>query len=264
MAGASPSGPDTGPRDRDPPPTWDGLKPEATLKRYLKELDLWEAVTEIPKVKRAVKVYQALTGTAKEAVETLGVAELTADDGVKQVRKLLQEAFAPYQETALPRAMETALFGQPRGHRESTPDFMVRFSQAQAQLKDQGVDLPPKAQGYLLYKQANLSQELESRLLTWLAGDFSKDTVANLRRLDRVVTDSPKKGTTFYEEDPDGEDPEANADDYDIQDDETGFEDYLSRHSTRARTRRASPKARAAALSAEAKARESLLSEAPT
>ena len=211
-----------------------------------------------------MKVYQALTGTAKEAVETLGVAELTADDGVKQVRKLLQEAFAPYQETALPRAMETALFGQPRGHRESIPDFMVRFSQAQAQLKDQGVDLPPKAQGYLLYKQANLSQELESRLLTWLAGDFSKDTVANLRRLDRVVTDSPKKGTTFYEEDPDGEDPEANADDYDIQDDETGFEDYLSRHSTRARTRRASPKARAAALSAEAKARESLLSEAPT
>ena len=98
------------------PPMWDGLRPESTLKRYLKELDLWEAVTEIPKAKGAVKVYQALSGTVKEAVESLSVAELTSEDGVKQIRKLLQDAFSPYQETASPRAMETTIFGQPRVH----------------------------------------------------------------------------------------------------------------------------------------------------
>ncbi|CAE7947841.1 C15C7.7 [Symbiodinium sp. KB8] len=69
------------------PPMWDGLRPESTLKRYLKELDLWEAVTEIPKAKGAVKVYQALSGTVKEAVESLSVAELTSEDGVKQIRR---------------------------------------------------------------------------------------------------------------------------------------------------------------------------------
>ena len=227
MAGAGPSGSEQGPRDRDPPPSWDGSKPEASLRRYLKELDLWEAVTEIPKAKRAVKIYQALTGAAREAIESLTVDQLTAEDGAKQVRKLLVEAFSPYQETALPRAMETAIFGQPRGHREPLPDFMVRFAQAQSQLKDQGVDLPPKAQGYLLYKQANLSQELESRLLTWLGGDFSKDTVvANLRRLDRVMTESPKKGAAFFEGD--HNDEEAEAEDYDIAEDEPVFEDFLA------------------------------------
>ena len=57
---------------------------------------------------------QALSGPAKEAVQSLSVGDLVADDGLKKVIKVLKEAFAPYQETALPRARESAFFGAAR------------------------------------------------------------------------------------------------------------------------------------------------------
>ena len=64
-------------------------------------------------------------------------------------------------------------------------------------LKAEGVDLPTKASGYLLYRQANLDKESEAELTTRLQGDFSLDAVLlNLRKLDRVAVES-KRGTFF-------------------------------------------------------------------
>ena len=188
-------------KDRDPPPAWGGERPESSLKPYLKDLQLWEAVTDVPANKRGPKLVQVLTGAAREAVRHLEVETLTKEDGLKQVVKALVDAFQPYQETALPRAMEAALYGPNCAHREPISDFLVRFTQSQRALRDEGVELPSKAQGYLLYRQANLDKDLEARLLTWLAGDYSLDAVtANLRRLDRAMNEGHKRGTTFYED----------------------------------------------------------------
>ena len=102
-------------------------------------------------------------------------------------------------ETALPKAMEQALYGQPRSAKESIAEFLVRFERSQALLKEEGVELPTKAVGYLLVKQANLDSELEGRLITWLAGDYSRDTVtANLRRLERVTAESSSKRSSYW------------------------------------------------------------------
>ena len=66
-------------------------------------------------------------------------------------------------------------------------------------LKSEGVNLPVKASGYLLYRQVNLDKESDAKLTTWLQGDYSLDTVlSNLRRLDRVTTEG-KKGVFFEE-----------------------------------------------------------------
>ena len=150
-------------------------------------------MTDLPKAKRGVKLVQALSGPAKEAVQSLTVSDLIAEDGLKKVTKALKDAFAPYQETALPRAMESAIFGAARSHKESLPEYIVRFQQAQATLRSEGVDLPNKAAGYLLYRQANLDRDSEAKLTTWLQGDFSLDAVLlNLRKLDRVSAESLK------------------------------------------------------------------------
>ncbi|CAE7342212.1 unnamed protein product, partial [Symbiodinium microadriaticum] len=117
------------------------------------------------------------------------------DDGLKQVTKALVDAFQPCQETALPRAMETALFGPFRSSRETKPEFLVRFTQSQRTLRDEGVELRSKAQGYLLYRQANLDRDLDARLLIWLAGDYSLDR--NLRRLDGAMSEGC---ATFFED----------------------------------------------------------------
>ena len=155
-------------RDRDPPPGWNGERPDTSWKPFLRDVELWEAVTDLPKAKRGVKLVQALSGPAKEAVQSLTVSDLIAEDGLKKVTKALKDAFAPYQETALPRAMESAIFGAARSHKESLPEYIVRFQQAQATLRSEGVDLPNKAAGYLLYRQANLDRDSEAKLTTWL------------------------------------------------------------------------------------------------
>ena len=134
-------------RDRNPPPSWNGERPETTWKVFLRDLELWEAVTDLPKAKRGVKLVQALSGAAKEAVQSIAVSDLIEEDGLKKVTRVLNDAFAPYQETALPRAMEAAIYGAARSHKENIPEYIVRFNQAQSALKSEGVDLPVKASG---------------------------------------------------------------------------------------------------------------------
>lgn len=126
-------------RDRDPPPSWNGEKPESTLKPYLRDLQLWEAISDLPLTKRGPKLVQALSGPAREAARRLEIAELTKEDGVKPVTKALNDAFQPYQETALPRALESALYGQARAHKETIPEYILRFNVAQQVLKDEGI-----------------------------------------------------------------------------------------------------------------------------
>ena len=129
--------------------------------------------------------------------------EIKSVDGFANVLKKLKEPFEPYVETALPRAMENAFYGAPRGHKESISEFLIRFQRAQAVLKDEGITLPVKAAGYLLFRQANLDGELEARLVTWLGGDYSLDTViTNLRRLERVHADGGKRTFLVEEEEP--------------------------------------------------------------
>ena len=38
-----------GPRDRDPPPAYDGVEPESTFKNFEKSVRLWCYETDIPK-----------------------------------------------------------------------------------------------------------------------------------------------------------------------------------------------------------------------
>ena len=181
-------------RDKDPPPAYSGESPQTTFKGYLRDLELWQAATDVPEEKQGLKLVQVLTGSAKAAVDGLAVKDIKGSGGYQAVLNKLKEAFEPYVETALPRAMETALFGPPRSHKETLAEYIIRFERAQNMLKEEGVTLPTKAVGYLLHRQANLDAELDGRLTTWIAGDYSKDNVlAKLRRLERVHQDGGKK-----------------------------------------------------------------------
>ncbi|CAE7806642.1 GIP, partial [Symbiodinium necroappetens] len=218
-------------RDRDPPPSYAGENPQSTFRPFLPDLELWQASTDIPVEKQGVKLVQGLKGPAKAAVDALPVSSIKGPDGYKEVLKALKDAFQPYVETALPRAMEQVFFGAPRHHKESLADYLVRASNAQALLKDEGVDLPSKAAGYLLFRQANLDSELEARLTTWLAGDFSRDNVvANLRRLERVHQEGSKTVLLADFGDADGEEAghlgEQEAFLYDGPEDDSG-EDFV-------------------------------------
>lgn len=60
-----------GPRDRDPPPSYDGVDPEGTFKTFEKNVKLWCYESDIPKRKQGAKLLRALTGMAQLATEDL-------------------------------------------------------------------------------------------------------------------------------------------------------------------------------------------------
>ncbi|CAE7781277.1 Top3a [Symbiodinium sp. CCMP2456] len=147
--------------DRDPPPGYDGREPDRTFPRWLKELKLWEYETEIPKA--------------------------------------LTDHFSPHLESSLPQAFESAIYGEPRGSRESFGDYVIRMEYAFKELERQKVPLHDIAVGYVMFRHANLNEVQQSQMLTWGRGSCDRKTVVeNLRRLDKGNFDARRKGPSHY------------------------------------------------------------------
>ena len=186
-------------RDREPPPPYDGRDPERSFERWLKDLKLWEFETEAPKAKWGVKILRQLSSSAKAAAENLTFEEIACEDGRDNILKALKEHFAPHLETSLPKAFESAIYGDIRSARESFGDFMIRMEHAFKELERQGVQLHELATGYVMFRHANLSEVQESQMLTWGAGiKYDRKTVvANLRKLDKAFGEPKRRGAHY-------------------------------------------------------------------
>ena len=45
-------------RDKDPPPAYSGENPQSTFRGYLRDLELWQAATDVPEDKQGLKLVQ--------------------------------------------------------------------------------------------------------------------------------------------------------------------------------------------------------------
>eukprot|EP00435_Cladocopium_sp_Y103_P018800 s2487_g4.t1 len=180
-------------RDKDPPPGFDGLNPELTFRQYEKGIRLWQFETDVPLKKQGAKMLRALSGTARLAVDDLEFDEIASEEGVKNILTRLREYYLPHLEISMPRAFEAAVYGQPRQAKESFAEYVHRMERSFALLTKEGVELPKGATGYILYRQASLTESQDQRVLTWCEGRYERDVmVRSLRRLDKVLKD---KGT---------------------------------------------------------------------
>ena len=185
-------------RDRDPPPGYDGEQPELTFRQFQRQVRLWEHETDLPLAKRGVKLLRQLTGAAALAVEDLEIDLIIGERGVKNVMAQLEAYFLPHLEVSLPRAFETAVYGEPRAAKESYAAYVKRMERAFNHLSKEGVDLPDGAKGYILYRQASLTEAQDQRLLTWAEGKYTlKEITMALRRLDKVVKEKSAKSNYF-------------------------------------------------------------------
>ena len=195
---------DEGPpfRDREPPPHHDGEDPGKSFKPWLRELELWAFDTEVPKAKHGTRILRRLRRVAKAAANELETSEIVGEKGKDNIIAKLKEYFAPHLETTMPKAFEAAVYGDCRGARESLSEYIVRMDAAFKNLKDEGVDLPSEARGYVMFRQARLSSVQEDQLTTWTEGRFSRDVVIKaMRKLDKVREQggSSKKASYFDE-----------------------------------------------------------------
>lgn len=101
----------------------------------------------------------------------------------------LGDYFLPHLEVSLPRAFEAAVHGVPRGNKESFAKYTKRMERAFAHLGKEGVDVPDGAKGYIMYRQAGLTEAP----LTWSEGKYGRSEITNaLRRLDKVIREKSK------------------------------------------------------------------------
>lgn len=56
-------------------------------------MKLWEFETDVPRVKRGVKLLRALSGVARMAVDEMAFEELACEDGVRNIMSKLREYF---------------------------------------------------------------------------------------------------------------------------------------------------------------------------
>ena len=181
-------------RDKDPPPGYDGLNPELTFRQYEKGIKLWQFETDVPVRKQGAKMLRALTGSARLAVDDMEFDEITSEDGVKNILSRLREYYLPHLEISMPRAFETAVYGLPRQSKESFAEYVHRLERSFAMLTKEGVELPKGATGYILYRQASLTESQDQRVLTWCEGRYDRDSMVKaLRRLDKVLKEKASK-----------------------------------------------------------------------
>ncbi|CAK9093402.1 unnamed protein product [Durusdinium trenchii] len=147
-----------------------------------------------PKRKQGAKLLRSLSGMAALAVEHLEFEDIASEDGVRNIMSRLKEFFLPHLEVSLPRAFEAAVYGKPRQSAESFPEYIARMERAFHRLSKEGVELLEGASGYIMYRQASLSEAHEQRLLTWCDGHYDKSSIVKaLRKLDKVVKDKNAK-----------------------------------------------------------------------
>lgn len=192
VAGAS-EGLGQGFRDREPPPSYDGESPESTFTLWERNVRLWEYETDVPRSKRGVKLLRVLTGMARVAVEEMPFEEIACEDGLRNVMGRLKDFFQPHLEVSLPRAFENAVYGQPRTSKEGFGEYIARMDRGFNRLAKEGVSLPESAQGYIVYRQAGLSEAQDQRFLVWSDGKYDRSSVVKaLRKLDKVVKERGK------------------------------------------------------------------------
>ena len=185
---------------REPqPPAWDGLEPIVNFPVYEKNVKYWEFETEVEEVKRGVRLLRGLTGVARAAVDALEFEQVAHKDGVKNILGCLREQFAPHLEVSLPRAFEKAIYGPARSHKENMQEYLIRAERAFFLLSKEGVTLPDNAVGYVLYRQAGLTEGQELRFGAWAQGKYDKKTVIScLRKLDKVLADGKNKSAGAF------------------------------------------------------------------
>eukprot|EP00971_Amphidinium_carterae_P351671 6492222-Amphidinium_carterae.1 len=187
----------------DVPPAWDGLAPETQLPAYLKALEAWEMTTRTIARQRGVAVMSQSSGDLRTLLGTMELVDITSDEAVSLILKLLRREYAWTLQRALPHKFEQALFSS-AGRKQKNESFLsytARKSTALRELAVAGLELPEAARGLIFLRDAQLSRQEADTMSTWLQGDYAGEKVMGLlRNLDRLPGSAGKSLTLLAEE----------------------------------------------------------------
>ena len=130
------------------------------------------------------------SGDLKLIINELDVDALTADDGGQKVLDHVKEAFIEHMEKKLPKAMERALYAPDcrRQRGETMIQYVSRKKTLFTELDRTKCILPADAKGYIMLRDASLSDKAWDTIETWTKGTYALPEIAtNLRKLERPI-----------------------------------------------------------------------------
>ena len=174
----------------DVPPAWDGKDPENMVEPYLKSLDGWLSTTRTLREQRGLVMLHYAIGDLKVLINELTIEQLTDPEGGRMARELIATQFKEYIDRKLPKAMEKALFMHDGKRRrdESMVQYTARKRILLNELDRAKCVLPSNAKGYIVLRDAHLSDKAWDMIDTWTQGSYDFETVQTaLRKLERPV-----------------------------------------------------------------------------
>ena len=155
-----------------PPPGFKGK----TYEQYRVELDAWESITEVPKVKRAVTVAFSLpeedeTRIREKVFTELTLGDLNVETGLKVLTDFLDKKLK-IDDIADSWYKFNDFDECKRGSDQSVNDFIVLFDQKYQKIVKRQITLPSEIVAFMLLKRSNLREEERQLVLTGM--DYSK------------------------------------------------------------------------------------------
>ena len=135
-------------------------------------------------------ILQYAQGDLKLIVNELDITALTSETSGEKCLIHIKESYAEYLDKKLPKAMERALFAKEakRANGESMIQYVARKRTLFKEISRAGCNLPADALGYLLQRDAQLSDKAWDTLETWNQGPYELSQVATtLRKLERPM-----------------------------------------------------------------------------
>jgi len=129
-------------------------------------------------------------GDLKLIINELDVEALTAEDGGQRVYDHIKEAYGEHLDKKLPKAIERALFSNEgkRNKGESMIQYVSRKKMLFNELDRAKCVLPPTAKGYIMLRDAQLSDRAWDTIETWTTGSYELSDIATyLRKLERPI-----------------------------------------------------------------------------
>ena len=188
----------------DVPPTWDGKDPAKNLEPYVKVLKGWLATTRTLRTQQGMIIMHYSAGDLRAVIDELEIEDLTGEDGGTTVLKHIEQSYAEYKERKLPQAIEDSLFDNhlPRRAGESMLQYCHRRHTLFKHLKKEGWEIPDIPMGYILYRDARLTDSGRDLIEIWSQGEYGYEKMQVwLKKLERPIPGTNKtrmSGTVGY------------------------------------------------------------------
>ena len=129
-------------------------------------------------------------GDLKILINELEIEDLTSEQSGQNVYDHIVKNYSEFVERKLPKAIEDVFYGEGRTRHkgEGMIQYISRKKILFRKLRKASITVPDEMLGYLMLRDANLSERARDVIETWTLGDYDLETIEKyLKKLERPV-----------------------------------------------------------------------------